>query len=436
MTALVFVVDDDADHRAAASDLIEAAGHEVCAFPDAAAALAALDRSDPGVIVTDLRMPGMDGMGFIAALAARGGDHPVVVITGHGDVPQAVQAIRAGAEDFLEKPYSADHLLLVIARALRARETRDELRRLRSRLPEEEIVGDSRAMAGLRAQVAALAGLDVNVLVTGETGTGKELVARALHAGGPRGAKGFVALNCAAVPESLFEIEMFGAAAGAFPGAMVDKPGKLELADGGTLLLDEIDSMPQPIQAKMLRVLEDRTITRLGEHRPRPLDIRVVSTSKVELKAMAFDGRFRADLYYRLAGAEIATAPLREMSGDIALLFAHFASEAARRYGRALPEIPISLRARLVRQSWPGNARELRAAAERFVLGLDPGGEGAPATSEGSGASLPERMAAFEAREIHAALVKCRGNTERAATLLGLPRRTLNDKIKRLGLTT
>jgi len=434
MSGLVFVVDDDADHRVAAADLIEAAGYEVAAFPGAAAALAALDTADPGVIVTDLRMPAMDGMDLIAALDEGGGDHAVIVITGHGDVPQAVQAIRAGAEDFLEKPYNADHLLLVIRRALRARETRAELRRLKARLPGQEIFGDSPAMAGLRAKVTALAGLDVNVLVTGETGTGKELVARKLHAAGPRGQGRFVALNCAAVPESLFEIEMFGHAAGAFPGAVADRPGKLELADGGTLLLDEIDTMPPAIQAKMLRVLEERAVTRLGEHRLRALDIRVVSTSKVNLKAMAFDGGFRADLYYRLAGAEIATPSLRDMPGDIALMFAHFASEAARRHARMLPEIPIGLRARLSRRSWPGNARELRAAAERLVLGLDPGDPDQPPADTRAAETLPERVAAFEAREIHAALERCHGSTERAADLLGLPRRTLNDKIKRFGL--
>lgn len=434
MTDLVFVVDDDEDHRLAAADLIEAAGYRVMAFAGAAAALAALAEADPAVVITDLRMPGMDGLDLVSALKDHGGDHPVIVITGHGDVPQAVRAIRIGAEDFLEKPYNADHLLLVIGRVVAARATRAELRRVKSRLACEEIVGDSPAIADLRAKVAALGLLDVNVVVTGETGTGKELVARSLHAGGPRGKHGFVALNCAALPESLFEIEMFGCVGGAFPGATVDKPGKLELASGGTLLLDEVDMMPPAVQAKMLRVLEENAVERLGENRLRPLDLRVIATSKVNLKSMVFSGGFRADLYYRLAGAEIETLPLRDVPGDIPLLFAAFASEAARRHGRALPEITIGLRARLLRRSWPGNARELRAVAERFVLGLGIGDAAETGAEVKVAETLPERVAAFEAREIHAALAQCRGHTDRAADLLGLPRRTLNDKIKRLGI--
>ena len=431
---LVFVVDDDADHLAAASDLIEAGGLAVQSFGTAADALAALEGADPDAVVTDLRMPGMDGFGLIAALKARGGDHPVILLTGHGDVAQAVRAIREGAEDFLEKPYDAGHLLLVIGRTIRARAVRAELRRLKSRLPADMILGDSPVIAALRDKIAALAALDVDVVVSGETGTGKELVARALHVGGPRGQHAFVAVNCAALPEALFEIEMFGHAAGAFPGAATDRPGKIERASGGTLLLDEVEAMPPAIQAKMLRVLEERAVERLGEHRLRPLNLRVVATSKVDLRAMTYDGSFRADLFYRLAGVEVATPPLSEITGDIPLLFAHFTAEAARRHSRPVPEIPFALRGKLARQPWPGNARELRGAAERFVLGLGAGGDTEAAPEEALGTTLPDRLAAFEAREIRAALDRCRGNTERAADLLGLPRRTLTDKMRRLDI--
>jgi two-component system, NtrC family, C4-dicarboxylate transport response regulator DctD len=432
--ALVFVVDDDADHLDAASDLIEAGGYAVQSFASAADALAGLATADPDAVVTDLRMPGMDGFGLLAALKDRDGDHPVIVLTGHGDVAQAVRAIRDGAEDFLEKPYDAGHLLLVIARSVKARATRLELSRLKARPPAEAILGDSPAITGLRARITALAPLDVDVVVTGETGTGKELVARALHGGGPRGSRAFVALNCAALPEALFEIEMFGHAAGAFPGATIDKPGKLELASGGTLVLDEVEAMPPVIQAKMLRVLEERAVERLGENRLRPLDLRVIATSKVDLKATAYGGSFRADLFYRLAGVEIATVPLRDMTTDIPLLFAHFAGEAAARHGRPLSDIPFAVRSRLVRHPWPGNARELRSAAERFVLGLGSTGSADAAPGEALGDTLAERTTAFETREIRAALDQCRGNTERAAQLLGIPRRTLNDKMKRLDI--
>ncbi|MDI3336068.1 sigma-54 dependent transcriptional regulator [Defluviimonas aestuarii] len=431
MSALVFVVDDDADHLAAASDLIETGGHRVRAFGSAAAALDALDE-DPGVIVTDLRMPGMDGFGLIVALKDRGGDHPVIVMTGHGDITQAVRAIRDGAEDFLEKPYDAGHLLLVIERTLKARATRDELHRLRSAMAPQAILGDSPAMTDLRQRIAALAPLDVDVVVTGETGTGKELVARALHAQSHRAAGAYVALNCAALPEALFEMEIFGHGSGAFPGATADRPGKLELASGGTLVLDEVEAMPLPVQAKLLRALQERSVERLGENRLRPLDLRVVAISKADLKALSYEGTFRPDLYYRLAGTEIATTPLSGMAGDIPLLFAHFANFAAARTSRTLPEITFAIRRALARRAWPGNVRELKAAAERFALGIDTETGDSPRAVTGE--TLSDRLADFEAREIQAALDSCRGNTERAAQLLGLPRRTLNDKMKRLGI--
>ena len=433
MKGLVFVVDDDADHLAAASDLIEAGGHDVMSFAGAAAALAALDTANPGVILTDLRMPGIDGFGLIAALKARGGDHPVIVMTGHGDAAQAVRAIRDGAEDFLEKPYDAGHLLLVIDRTLKARATRSELARLQSRLAPDAILGESPAIAALRARIAALAPLDVDLVVTGETGTGKELVARAVHAESARAAGSYVALNCAALPEALFEAEVFGHAAGAFPGAATDKPGKLELASGGTLVLDEVEAMPLALQAKLLRALQERAVERLGENRLRPLDLRVIAISKADLKAMSYEGTFRPDLFYRLAGAEIATTPLSGMASDIPLLFAHFVARAAARHGREAPPVTFATRGALSRRAWPGNVRELKAAAERFALGIDR--DGPEAARAITGATLADRLLDFEAREIRAALDRCRGNTERAAQLLGLPRRTLNDKMKRHGIS-
>lgn len=432
MTGPVFVVDDDADHLAAASDLIDAGGHAVKGFSNAADALAALDTDDPGVILTDLRMPGMDGFDFIAALKEHGGDHPVIVMTGHGDVAQAVRAIREGAEDFLEKPYEAGHLLHVLGRTLKARATRAELARLRAGM-EPEILGDSPGIAALRARIAALAPLDVDVVVTGPTGSGKELVARALHAASPRHEARYVALNCAALPEALFEAEVFGHAAGAFPGAAAGRPGKLELASGGTLVLDEIEAMPLALQAKLLRALQERQVERLGENRLRPLDLRVVAIAKADLKAMVYAGTFRPDLFYRLAGAQIATLPLNDMAADIPLLFAHFATSAAARHGRPVPEITFATRRALSRRAWPGNVRELKAAAERFALGIDAVDADAPRTVTGD--TLADRLVDFEAREIRAALESCRGNTERAAELLGLPRRTLSDKMKRLGIT-
>jgi two-component system C4-dicarboxylate transport response regulator DctD len=291
------------------------------------------------------------------------------------------------------------------------------------------LLGQSRAIRTLRDQISALAPLDLDVLIIGETGTGKELAARALHAGSVRADGPFVAINCAALPDAMAELLLFGHAAGAFPGAADARAGKLEAASGGTLMLDEVEAMAPPVQAKLLRALQERTVERLGEQGLRPLDLRVIATSKTPLRDA--EG-FRPDLYYRLAGAELRTPPLREAAEDAPLIFAHYAQLAARRYGRADPAVPYALDQQLKRRPWPGNVRELKAAAEAHALGLF------SMSGEDSGlpeGTLAERVAAFEAREIAAALDRHRDNTLRAAEKLGLPRRTLNDKMRRYGLT-
>ncbi|MGE4325424.1 MAG: sigma-54-dependent transcriptional regulator [Pseudodonghicola sp.] len=432
MTALIHVVEDDSDHRHALCDLIEAAGYRAEGFAEGRAALAATSR--PDLVLTDLRMPGMDGQAVLEAVRDRDPDCPVVMISGHGDLAQAVQAMRAGAEDFLEKPYDGMHLLTVIERSLRARAARAEIGRLQdqiTRAAEGGLLGQSAAITALHARIDALAPTDLDIVIIGETGTGKELVARALHAGSARAAGPFVAVNCAALPESLFEIEIFGHVAGAFPGAQ-DKPGKLEAASGGTLLLDEVEAMPAAIQPKLLRALQERAVERLGENRLIPLDLRIVATSKADLRSLTLDGSFRADLFYRLAGAEIAVEPLRALGEDVLLLFSHYAGLAAARYGRPLPPLDYALKQRLLRRAWPGNVRELKALAERFALGLDMPEDAAGPV--GAPESLADRVAAFEAREIQLTLERCRGNTERAARALGMARRTLNDKISRYGI--
>jgi len=427
----IFIVDDDADHLTALCDLVEVGGHTPIGFLQAGKALAAAQTAPPDAILTDLRMPGLDGLGLIHAITALGHDIPVIMLTGHGDVTAAVQAIQAGAEDFLEKPYDAQHLLSVLNRTLRAKATRDELARLQSELGRKSgtILGESPAVVTLREQLTALAPLNVDVILTGETGTGKELSARALHAASPRAQGPYVALNCAALPETLFELEVFGHAAAAFPGA-IEKPGKLEAANGGTLVLDEVEAMPLPVQAKLLRALQERHVERLGENRLRPLDLRIVSTSKTDLRQSIATGAFRADLFYRLAGAELRLPPLRGLGPDIALIFAHYATLAARLYGRADPDITISLRRDLQRHDWPGNIRELKTAAERFALGL---GLSLPGDAP-KGDTLPDRVADYEAREITAALARHPQSVERAAQSLGIPRRTLADKMTRYGI--
>lgn len=437
MKPRIHIVDDDEDHLSALCDLVSTAGHDVRGFASAQKALASL-RTPPDLIISDLRMPGMDGIALLRAVRAQTLAVPVVLLTGHGDVGHAVEAIRAGAEDFLEKPYDSMHLLAVIRRTLEAQAARNEVTRLQQVLAERgdvRILGQSRAMRAFRDRIAALASVGLDVVVTGETGTGKELAARAIHAGSARANGPFVALNCAALPEAMAETILFGHGAGAFAHDVEGRAGKLEAAHGGTLMLDEVETMPEAIQAKLLRVLQERVVERIGETVPRPLDIRVIATTKASLRLL---GTFRADLYYRLAGTELATPTLREASEDIPLIFAHYAQLAARRYGRPDPQVPFALRQKLMRPAWSGNVRELKSCAEAFALGLfEVPGISAPPTGPAIGpTTLADRVATFEAREIAAVLDAHAGNTLRAAETLGLPRRTLNDKMRRYGLSS
>ena len=433
MTAKIFIVDDDVDHLSALSDLVETSGYSVQAFALAGGALAAL-AEEPDLIVTDLRMPQMDGIAFLKEVKLKRLDVPVVLLTGHGDIEHAVEAIRAGAEDFLEKPYDSAHLLAVVRRALDAQAARSEVARLQRVLAERadmSILGKSRAMREFRKRIAALASVDVDVVITGETGTGKELAARAIHDGSARRKGPFVVLNCAVLPEAMAETILFGHGEGVFAHDAQGRAGKLEAAQGGTLMLDEVETMPGTIQAKLLRVLQERTIERIGEVLARPLDIRVITTAKANLRLL---DTFRPDLFFRLAGTELSTPTLHEAGEDIPLIFAHYAQLAARRYGRTDPEVPWALTSRLKRIAWTGNVRELKTSAEAFALGLSEI-RGEISASSGS-ITLAERVSEFEAREIASVLDAHANNTLRAAKTLGLPRRTLNDKMRRYGLTS
>ena len=435
----VLLIDDDHDLLKAATDWLSVSGFCVDAFDRPEEAFQFFVRSDPDVVVTDVRMPGIDGVTLLNSVTRQKSEIPVVIITAHGDVNLAVQAMKQGAEDFLEKPYDADRLLSVLDKAIEKRRLKQEIGRLQRLVDEGKvaggIVGDSAAIRGLRERVAVLADVDIDVLIIGETGTGKELVARALHQQSRRSAGPFVAVNCAALPESVFESEVFGHAKGAFTGAVTEREGKFEYAGGGTLFLDEIESMPAPLQAKILRVLQERTIERLGENRLRPVDVRVVTAAKSDLSVDIEAGRFREDLFYRLATVDIRIPPLRERREDIGLLFMHFANLAARRYGR--PERAISTEATslLEQRAWRGNVRELKALAERFALGLDelPTSGEAEVTGN-SNLSLPQQLAAYEADLISEALTRNAGNISRAAASLGVPVRTLNEKVSRRGL--
>mgnify|MGYP000079192090 CR=1 FL=1 len=445
----VLFVDDEEPLRHAVQQGLELAGHNVACFATARSAEAQLSRDLYGVVVSDIKMPDMDGFALLRRALEIDPALPVVLVTGHGDVPLAVEAMRAGAYDFIEKPFDTAHLASVVARALEKRRLVLEVRKLRQELEtgsglEARLVGRSPAIERLRGQVLALADTDVDVLLVGETGSGKEVVARALHDFGGRRDRPFVAINCGAVPAEIIESELFGHVAGAFTGAQKPRTGKLEFADGGTVLLDEIESMPLALQVKLLRAIETRTIERLGSNTPVPLDIRFVAASKADLQAESRAGRFREDLYYRLNVVSLAVPTLRERREDIPLLFNHLAREARTRYRRDIPELDGALISALMAHDWPGNVRELRNAADRFVLGLGEVVPGVPAPGEvaagadgvavtGQG-TLPERLDAVEKSILMAELRRNNGSLKATYESLGLSRKTLYDKLQRHGL--
>ena len=431
----VIVVDDEASIRNAVEQWLSLSGFDVQLFTCAEDCLNRLPAHFAGVIVSDVRMPGMGGLALLNRLQQLDADLPVILLTGHGDVPMAVEAMREGAYDFLEKPFSPEALLGSLRRALEKRQLILENRRLHEQAGLREqidgrLLGVSRSLQTLRRQVLELAPLPVNVLIRGETGSGKELVARCLHDFGPRADKPFVALNCSAIPEQLFEAELFGHESGAFTGAQGKRIGKLEYADGGTLFLDEIESMPLAQQAKLLRVLQEQKLERLGSNQSISVNLRVVAATKPDLLEEARAGRFREDLAYRLTVAELRLAPLRERREDIALLYDTFSRQAAERLGRSAQVLSGPQLSRLLSHAWPGNVRELANVAERDVLGL---GETELPDTDG-GQSLVAQQEAFEAHCLRAALSRHKGDIKAVLNELQLPRRTLNEKMQRHGL--
>jgi two-component system C4-dicarboxylate transport response regulator DctD len=414
----------------------------VRAFSSPVTALPLLTPEWSGVVISDIKMPDMDGLTFLNRVLEIDRDLPIILVTGHGDINMAVNAIRDGAYDFLEKPFSSEHLSDVIKRAMEKRALTLENRSLRRELESQSasanrLVGNTRSMHRLRGLIAQIADTDADVLILGETGTGKELVARSLHEQSSRSARNFVAVNCGALPESMIESELFGHEAGAFTGAQKRRIGKFEHANGGTLFLDEIENMPLPLQTRLLRALQERSIERLGSNELIPLDLRIVAATKVDLKEASAEGRFREDLYYRLNVVTLEIPPLRDRSEDIPLLFQHFVQLAAIRYRReATPPGPLQVQ-RLLGHDWPGNVRELRNCAERFLLLGDCApqqGDDVDSDRSGAGATLPEQVERFERALIEQALVRHNGSIKEALVTLGLPRKTLNDKMRKHGL--
>ena len=438
--ARVLLVDDDDGFRVGVRLALESDGHEVREHAAARPAIAALAATDPDVVLVDLRLPDLDGLAVLDHVRRADPELPVVLISGLADIATAVQAIRQGAYDFLEKPFARERLLTLVRRAVQQRRLARDYARLRAGLSASAglasvLAGQSEAMRTLRETLLRIAPTPVDVMLVGETGTGKELAARALHDfSGRRGP--FVALNCAAVPEALFESELFGHEAGAYTGAARTRVGQIEHADGGTLFLDEIDALPPSQQPKLLRVLQQREVTRVGSNTPRAVDVRVVAATHADLRESGAApgtptrGGFRSDLYWRLATVVLSLPPLRERPADVPLLFEHFRAAAVLRFGREAPAADGGLLERLLAHPWPGNVRELKAAAERHVLGLP----ALPGAGSDTPRTLQQSLDAVEAVLVGDALGRHDGRVDAAAAELGLSVATLYRKLKQHGL--
>ena len=458
--ATVFVCDDTPGIRRTLAQILGDEGYRVEEFGDGTSVLARL--LEPGVsaaaLFLDVWLPDVDGLTVLDEIRARGLDLPVLMISGHGTVETAVQAVKKGADDFLEKPLARERVLLTLERALeRSRLARErdvlarEVARQRERLEEEEtLLGDGPAMTRLREELRRAGASEARVLITGESGVGKEIVARTLHRASPRAARPFVEVNGAAIPEDLIESELFGHVKGSFTGATEDRKGRWELADGGTLFLDEIGDMSPRTQAKILRAIQDGKISRVGGTRTIATDVRIVAATNRDLPKMIAAGTFREDLYFRLAVVPIRVPTLAERSEDVPVLAEHFARKLARRRGRRPATFTPEALEALQRRPWPGNVRELQNVVERALLLTDeavigpedlPGdvlrlpratGEAAPDLLPGQ--TLADARDAFERRVVGQVLAECRGNVSRAAERLGLDRTTLHRRLKGWGL--
>lgn len=434
-TGPVLFVDDEEPLRIAAQQTLELADLDCRCFDRAAPALSLIGPDYPGILVTDIRMPGMDGTELMRAALQKDPEFPVILVTGHGDLELAVAMMRDGAYDFIEKPYAPERLVDAVRRALEMRRLTIDNRRLRRDMApligiKDGLRGFSPEMETVRKQIRAVAVSDADVLIVGDTGTGKGLAAQALHAASKRADRPFVAINCAALPADMIESELFGHEPGAFAGATRARAGKFEHARRGTVFLDEIDSLPLALQAKLLHAVETRSINRLGSHDRIDLDVRFIAASKSDLEAAAARGAFRGDLLYRLNVVTIRMPALAARRQDIPMLFLTFVAQMADRYGQPVPQVPGAVLDAVAARDWPGNARELRNAAERYVLGLpDAADQAAP-----SAGTLVERVAEHERALIAASLAANAGRLKDTYEALGISRKALYEKMQRYGL--
>jgi two-component system response regulator AtoC len=448
MQKRILVVDDEPNIRKVLKAFLRRAGHEVSEAADGYEAIHLLSQEIHDVVVSDLKMPGLDGIGLLSHCKEEHPGLPVILITAHGTVDSAVEAIKRGAHDYITKPFDQDELLRIITNALRVEErSRGKFRSPSSGQGRHGIIGETPVMQTVFELIEKVAGPPTTVLITGESGTGKGLVARALHNASPRREKPFIQVNCGAIPENLFESELFGHERGAFTGAISARPGRFELADGGTIFLDEVGELPQQMQVKLLRVLQDRTFERVGGARSITVDVRLVAATNKDLAKEVKAGRFREDLYWRLNVVPVRLPALRERREDIPGLVSHFVEHFRLRLGRDVRSVRQEALAALAAGRWPGNVRELENTVERAVLlaskpvlsledfGLE-GPEGPPEAAEGLG--LKEYVRVYTARleraRIQEALEAHAGNVTHASRALGISRKSLQMKMKEYGL--
>jgi two-component system, NtrC family, nitrogen regulation response regulator NtrX len=451
MKPTILIVDDEPGVRTALAGVLRDEGYAVDAVATGEACLDRLTRGPVDLIVLDVWLPGMDGLATLARLRERQVDAQIVLISGHGNIESAVRAIKLGAFDFVEKPLSLEKTVLVVRNALRQRRLEMENLALRARVDRNEtMIGESYGMRQLREQVAMAAPTNGRVLIYGENGTGKELVARTIHTLSRRRHSAFVEVNCAAIPEDLIESELFGHVRGAFTGAVADRRGKFELADGGTIFLDEIGDMSLKTQAKVLRVLQEQTLEPVGGTTSVRVDVRVLAATNKDLQTEIRAGRFREDLYFRLNVIPISVPALRDRQEDIPALADHFMSAFAQEYGRRVKKFDGGAMAVLQQCPWPGNVRELRNVIERLMImvmgdsiGVGDLGfldRGTAPRSEAEPAAASERLTLYEARDrferdlILRTLTAQQGNMSRTAEVLGVERSNLYRKMKAFGI--
>ncbi|MFQ5657173.1 MAG: sigma-54-dependent transcriptional regulator [Candidatus Methylomirabilales bacterium] len=439
----ILIIDDEPDMAENVSLILSRAGYDCTTCTESRKAVALVDEDPPDLIVTDLRMPNLDGMVLLDRVKEEGWDTPVIMMTGYATIDVAVEAMKKGASDFLAKPFPPEELVLRVRRALDLSRVLEENRYLRQRLEGDprfkDIVGESHAMQQVFAALEKVMAADSRVLITGESGTGKEVVARAIHAGSPRRDRDFFAVNCVALTESLLESELFGHEKGAFTGAIASKKGVFELADGGTLFLDEIGDTSPAFQAKLLRVVQENEFKRVGGVRLIRTDVRIISSTNQDIKKAIAARTFREDLYYRLSVVHIHLPTLRERKEDIPLLVDHFLARLQTRLTKRAKGVNAEAMDLLQRYHWPGNVRELENVMERALI-MASGEEITPAElplqlglggTRRRGGSMEE----LERELIERTLVECNWNKTEAARRMGIGRRTLYEKAARLGIS-